>query len=545
MDPNDIEIPFANERDFWYRFFEILPGLISYSVFIAPFILTLIDPVWAAYFLVSYVLIWFAKAMAMSIRVLQGYGRVKRAKQLDWAELLADLQHPKDAMKKYQNHQNSILRIHHSNIAHVAQRAAVDDLRTTDIIHAVVIATYNEKQEIIHPTIESIIASKAIDVKNNIMLFIAYEERAGADKERESQGSIEQYKEHFLYSEAVKHTLQPGEMKGKGGNANMCGHRIAEWAKENNIDPSRVMVTVLDSDNRPDENYFAALTYSYIVADERKKRSFQPIAMYINNIWDVPAIMRLSAVNNSFFHTGNAMRLHALRNFSAHSQSLDALLDSNFWSARTPVEDGHQFWRMYFVYEGQHEVVPIYAPIYQDAVLASTYRKTMVAQFKQIRRWTYGASDIPYMATRAFFVKNNISKFDALQKFFRLIENHVTWASSSLLLVVAGWIPLLLSKSPDESIVALQLPDLMAKINLIGLVAIFISMYIGLATLPERPKHYKRHWYVFFFAQWLLIPIVGVIFNSFAAYYSQTRLMFGRYFGDFDVTEKAVKKHSA
>lgn len=542
MKQSDIEIPLEDDRRGLYRFFEILPGALSYAVFLAPFFLSVFNPAWAAYFLVSYVLIWFAKAVAMSVRVLQGHSRVQRAKKLNWSKLLNDLKKPSKAASKHRNSSNSMLRMHAANLDHIAQRPS-GDLLPGDLIHAVIVATYNESQDIIHPTVESMLKSNAVDVGSRVAFFLAYEGRAGERKQIESDETVAKYSEQFMYSEAIVHELQQGEITGKGGNATCAGRRVAQWAKENNIDPSRILVTVLDADNRPDENYLAALEYSYIVADDRKMKSYQPIAMYVNNIWDVPAIMRLSAVNNSFFHTANSMRLHALRNFSAHSQSLDALIDSDYWSTRTIVEDGHQFWRMYFTYEGKHDVIPIYAPIYQDAVLASTYRKTMVAQFKQIRRWTYGASDVAYVATRAFFIPNKIPKFDAMLKFFRLLENHVAWATSSLLLVVAGWVPLLLSSSPDDSVVALQLPAVMAKVNIIGLVAIFASMYVGVANLPPKPKHYKRSRWVAFFFQWALIPIVGVVFNSIAAYYSQTRLILGRYFGEFDVTEKVVKKH--
>lgn len=541
MKKADFEIPHEDERDAVYRFFEILPAVLSYSVFIAPFILTLFEPQWAAYYLVAYVLIWFAKAMAMSFRVLQGHWRVKESRALDWKQILRDVAKPGVSAKKYASSDSKLLRAHYANLTHIAERDGAD-LKPDDIVHAVIVATYNESQDIIHPTIESVLASNAIDVKGRVAIFLAYEGRAGAQKEKESKETVKKYSEHFMYAAAVKHELLPGEMRGKGGNATWTGRKIEAWAKKNKIDPSKVMVTVLDADNRPDPNYFAALEYSYIVADDRKYRSYQPIAMYVNNIWDVPAIMRLSAVSNTFFHTANAMRLHAIRNFSAHSQSLDALIDTDYWSVRTIVEDGHQFWRSYFAYDGYHDVVPIFVPIYQDAVLASTYKKTIVAQFKQIRRWTWGASDIAFVATRAFFIKNKVPKLDATLKFFRILENHVTWASSSLLLVVAGWVPALLASSPDESVVALQLPSVMARVNAIGLIAIFSSMYIGYATMPPRPEHYKKTKWVPFFLQWLLIPVTGVIFNSIAAFYSQTRLAFGRYFGDFDVTEKAVKK---
>jgi hypothetical protein len=40
--------------------------------------------------------------------------------------------------------------------------------------------------------------------------------------------------------------------------------------------------------------------------------------------------------------------------------------------------------------------------------------------------------------------------------------------------------------------------------------------------------------------QWGLLPLTTIGYNSFSALYSQTRLMFGRYLGKFDVTDKAV-----
>jgi hypothetical protein len=38
------------------------------------------------------------------------------------------------------------------------------------------------------------------------------------------------------------------------------------------------------------------------------------------------------------------------------------------------------------------------------------------------------------------------------------------------------------------------------------------------------------------------MPITGICYNSFAALYSQTRLLLGRYMDKFDVTDKAVVK---
>ena len=40
--------------------------------------------------------------------------------------------------------------------------------------------------------------------------------------------------------------------------------------------------------------------------------------------------------------------------------------------------------------------------------------------------------------------------------------------------------------------------------------------------------------------QWAYLPVTSIGYNSFAAFYSQTRLLLGKYMDKFDVTEKAV-----
>lgn len=117
--------------------------------------------------------------------------------------------------------------------------------------------------------------------------------------------------------------------------------------------------------------------------------------------------MRVLAVGNSFTIT-QATRPHMLRNFSSHAQSLDALIETGWWSARTVVEDGHQYWRSFFRFGGNYEAIPVYSPIYQDAVLSDSYKETLIAQFVQVRRWAYGVSDIPYIANLGFRRKTGL-----------------------------------------------------------------------------------------------------------------------------------------
>jgi len=201
------------------------------------------------------------------------------------------------------------------------------------------------------------------------------------------------------------------------------------------------------------------------------------------------------------------------------------------------VEDGHQFWRSYFRYEGNYRVYPFSIPIYQDAVLAEGYMKTMKAQFIQLRRWTYGASDIAFIADKGFWHKNDIPKADVLAKLLRTLEGHVTWATGTLLVYFAAFLPALFS---PQNLAANQLPLIVSRVQRVGIAGLLVSLYVCLVTLPPRPARHKRHRSILMLVQWFLLPVTSLAYGSMAAFNSQTRLIFKRYLSRFDVTEKTT-----
>ncbi len=524
----DIEIPYKEARTKRYRFFEILPGTLSWSLLALPIVLSLINATAAAFFIIAYLLIYFSRAIGVSIRALQGHKIVETHKKINWLQLLDEVEKkeiPKNA-KRPQWHFDNVTRLH--KIKH--------RLKPSELIHVAMIATYNESREVLEPTIQSVLASE-YDI-NKVILMIAYEERGGPQTKKIVEDLIKEYGDKFYYATAVCHPADlPGELIGKGGNITYAARELKKYVEKKKIDPMRVVVTTLDADNRPDKKYFAALSYTYAMTPDPTHISYQPVSMYTNNIWDAPAPMRVIATGNTYWNTVLASRPHVLRNFSAHAQGLKSLIDTDFWSVRTIVEDGHQFWRTYFRYDGNHTVYPIYVPIYQDAVLAETYFKTLKAQFIQLRRWTWGASDVAYFAEKGFFSKNNVPKVDKWFKFGRLLEGHVTWASGPILLAFAAFVPVLFN---PENYAANELPIVVSYIQRIALAGALVSIYICFKTLPPKPARYKRHRTLFMLLQWIYMPVTSLVYSASAALYSQTRLILGKYLEKFDVTVKAV-----
>ncbi len=528
----DLEIPFVPDRGPRYRFFERLPGFITWSILILPLVLSQTAPTLCVILIIAYLLLWFVKSVGLSVRAVQGYHTMQTHMKLPWGQMLDEL-----GDRKPRQPSKHIPTWHYANIRRLQEKAPV--VEPDDIIHAVIIATWNESREVLEPTVQSVLDSD-YDMKK-VFFVLAYEERGGPDVEAQANKLVADFKDSFGYAMAAKHIDQPGEVIGKGGNITYAARELEKYLKKEGIDPKRVIVTTLDADNRPHKHYLTALTYLYVASPDPLRVSFQPIPMYTNNIWDAPAPMRVIATGNSFWNVVLSMRPHLIRNFSSHAQGMEALILTDYWSVRTIVEDGHQFWRSYFRFDGNYEVYPLYIPIYQDAVLSNTYRKTLRAQFVQIRRWAWGASDVAYVADKGFYTPNEVPKLDLTFKFLRLLEGHISWATAPFILAFASFIPAFFNPRDYASN---QLPVLASRIQTVALLGMSITLFFSIKTLPPKPERYKRHRSIFMVAQWVLLPVTTILYNALAALNSQTRLIFGWYLGKFDLTQKAVVKEN-
>src|SRR5437868_1456899 len=524
-----IEIPQPEDRGFKYRLFEILPAALTYSILALPIILGKYSPKIAAYFIVAYLLVWFMRAIGLDLRSLQGWKLLNEHKKLPWHELNMDLEN----LEVKTPHPP---KWHHRNIERVEKYIGVNRTKPSQVYHAVIIAFWNESRDVLEPTVQSVLDTD-FDHKK-IILILAYEQRGGPEIEATANALVKKFGSNFYHAEAVMHPWpMTGEVIGKGGNITFAGRRLQKYTEDQKIDPMHVLVTTLDSDNRPDKAYFGALTYTFCSTEEPRYASYQPVPMFLNNIWDAPAPMRVVATGNSFWNVILSVRPHMLRNFSSHAQPLGSLIDTDFWSVRTIVEDGHQFWRTWFRYDGNHIVYPIFVPIYQDAVLTDSYRRTIKMQFIQVRRWAWGASDIAYFANQAFFKVNHIPLHKKIAKGWRLLEAHLSWSTAPLILLLAAYPPFLFHTS---SFLGNELPQYASNLQRIAMVGILISLYLSMRSLPPKPLRYKRRRNLWMILQWVYLIPTSIVYSSFAAIYSQTRLALGKYLG-FIVTEKATK----
>lgn len=534
----------------WFqRMLEIFPGTLSWTFLSMPIILSIFRPIWVAYFIIAFDLFWLIKSFRLAVNLIRGYNRLHQAQRVDWQGELKGLY---NIPKRIAELQESYKKLPRTSVKRpyveqqLAQWRDLGERQTTiidpsEIYNAVIIATYNESNDVLEPSVKAL--TEAEYDLDKLILIIAFEERGGPEIEKTAHALIKKYGSKFKYAAAIKHPDGlAGEVKGggKGPNITWAGRELTKYIESEGIAPENVIVTTLDSDHRPSTQYFSQLTFMYATDVNRLRRSYQPIAMFLNNIWDAPAPMRLIATSNSFWLLMESMRPNRMRNFAAHAQGLAPLIETDYWSTTTIVEDGHQYWRSYFAFDGDHKVVPLYTPVYQDAVLADTYARTFKVQYLQLRRWAWGVTDIPYVIKES--IRNKRAPLgDKLVQLGRLIEGHFSWATAPLIVTFVAWLPLYLNSDFSDNILAHQLPIITSRIMTVALIGMFITIVLSLISLPPRPARYKRRRHIGMLLQWVLVPFTSIIFSACAALDSQTRLMLGKHL-EFFVTEKGTRK---
>ncbi len=516
-----------------YRYLEILPGFLSWCALILPVIFSLFAPSVVAIFFILYTSLWLFRSMEFSYFLIKSYIVSEIYLKKDWYRYLTYFETTQN------NIDYDIKKTNKKFLIKTKKRIEIlkdrNRYKTYDkIYHIIIIATYKEDINILRATINAIKKSR-YDPKK-LIVVLGTEER---DKKRGLENAEilkKEFKDVFKDFYSFMHPKDiPGEVKGKGGNITYSAKELTKILRSQNIDLSDYIVTTLDADNIIHELYLANLTFHYLLTPERKNCSFQPLPLFYNNIWDVPILNRMVAISSSFWHLFESSRPDRLRNFSSHAQSLEALYEMDFWSTSSIVEDGHQYWRAFFHFNGDHNVIPLFIPIYQDAVQNKSYIKCLTCQYLQLRRWAWGASDIPFVIINMYKNFSKLPKIHTILNFLRLIEGHFMWATAPIIITLATPIPRMVNKDFTQTILGNNLAYVLGTIFSFALIGIFVSLLVSLIMLPKPPKGI---WYkISSILQWILVPLTTIIFGAIPALDAQTRLMLG-YYLDFNVTEK-------
>ncbi|MDR3642914.1 MAG: glycosyltransferase family 2 protein [Candidatus Doudnabacteria bacterium] len=527
------------------RFWEILPGLQFWVVFFGSIWLSYYRPVWAALFIICFDLYWVMKAVNTASHLIAAYKKFRFCVTINWGDYVERL---KDlpAFEKFLSDKKAAANTLTSRHFFKAEIKAVNakilggrlTLDNSPYYHLILIPFSDESFEVLDSTFQAL--SDSDYPKEKMLLVLAGEQRAG-EASRQAEGRLkEKYGPRFFRFFVTCHPDGlPGEIKGKSANASYAINQILPELEKLNISVPQVLVSNFDSDTIVHPEYFSRVMYEFLLAEKPYRQSYQPVAVYNNNIWDSPAIIRVVSVSNSFWQFTESSRPDRLRTFSSHTMTLKALLEVGLWKKDIVNEDGYIFWQCYLRYNGDYRVSPLFIPISLDTCLADSTWQTMVNQYKQKRRWAYNVEYYPQLIPK--LLKSGAPLWDKIYKLYQYVEGNFNWATASILIVILGRLPLYLGGDAfNQSVVGYNLPKITVILLNTALIFLIFSVYVNLVLLPPRPKKYSVWRSIMMYLQWVFVPIVSVIFGSLPAVEAQTRLMFGQYL-EFWVTPKARK----
>jgi hypothetical protein len=534
------------------RIFEIIPGILTWFTLIGMFAFSFLLPIWIAVFIIAFDIYWLYRTIYISTYSILAYRKMKKHKLIDWLEACRKISDPEKFLsetdEKIQNLKNEKASKHRIQALEELKKEikSVEKnkdkfLDWEDIYHVVMLPTATEGPEIIEPAIQAVADSSYPNEK--FIILLATEEREDEEKRNHKINSLKKkFGGKFFDFLATVHKVAPGEMKAKASNTTFAAKILKKYLEEKNIGLERVILSNFDCDTCVHPEYFAALTFRYITEPRRLRFAYQPLPMYHNNIWDTNAFVRIIVTGSSFWHMVEAMRPEHMVTFSSHSEAFKTIVDVDYWPVNVISEDSIIFWKCYAYFNGDYKVKPIYLPVSLDAVLADTYWKTIQNQYKQKRRWAYGIENFPLLA-RAFLANKKIPLRKKAKHLFTMLEGHWSWATNSFVIVLLGWLPVMIGGPKfNESVLAHNLPYMTRYLMNAALIGLVVSMFLSLMLLPPRPARYSRKRYIYMFLQWFLVPITAPFLGALPAIDSQTRILLGKYFGEFWVTEKVRKE---
>ncbi|WDT76630.1 MAG: hypothetical protein MPW16_05325 [Candidatus Manganitrophus sp.] len=534
------------------RAFEIVPGLLLWSTFLGLFIFSFFQPVAVAIFIIAYDLYWLIRVTYFSIFMLLAYRRVRMEWGTDWrrrcekasGEIPAYRREIEEEMARAESEgapkrRLQSLRLHLQEIERIeAEKVDVWDWKT--IRHLVIFPTYREGLEILRSSLRALLQA---DYPNERMIVVlAFEEREGIPAYRKAKTLRQEFGSSFGAFLTTFHPDGiPGEARVKGANMAWAARQAKQYLDQEKMAYDRVILSAFDADTCVDRQYFGCLTYNYIIQPRRTRRSYQPLPMYHNNIWDAPSFARVVANSTTFWHMVQSIRPDLLITFSSHAMSFQALVEVGYWPVDVISDDSVIFYSCYLYYGGEYETIPLYVPVSMDANLAESYWRTLINQYKQMRRWAWGIEKFPLMM-RGFLIDRAIPLRKKIKHVFRMLEGNYSWASAPFVIPVFGSLPLLVGgREFYQTVLAYNFNATTRSILSMALIGVLLSVFLCHALLPPRPARYGRWRTASMTLQWALVPFSYIFLVGLPAVDAQTRLMLGRYL-TFWVTDKKRKE---
>ncbi len=481
-----------------YRLLEMIPGSTVWITLLTIVVMSVIKPLWMVYFAIVFDLYWLIRVLYFITYLTISWQLYRKQRHLPWMQL-------------------------------VHKQTSWEQLR-----QVIFIPTVDEDIAVLRHALDGLKASTY--PLDKLIVVLAGEARVQASFEVTAQQLTQEYGDVFGGWLVTLHPADlPGEIAAKGANLNWAGHRVQEYVDAQGWDYADVIVSSFDSDTVVHPEYFACLAYHYITHPNPTRSSFQPLALYNNNIWESPSFARVVANSTTFWLMAELARPKPLWTFSSHSMSFKALVDVGFWQNDIVTEDSRIFLQCFLYYDGDYEVTPLYIPVSMDTAHAGGFWSTVKNLYKQQRRWAWGIEHFPFMFWHFWKSPLPRKKWYLL---FNLSEGMYSWSTAPIMILLLGYLPLFFLSGADQTtVIAQNAPFILEWLMRLAMIGIFGSAILNVFLLPTDISGHKAFKILTILVQWIVLPITLIVFGSIPAIDAQTRMLRGKYLG-FYTTKK-------
>lgn len=479
------------------RVLELLPGLVSWTLILSPIWGSLLIPAAMAYFILFFDVYWLYKSFSLVVTSFIASRKIHKAERENWVE-------------------------HAKHLPHFDK-----------VTHILVIPNYKESLEKLRFTLESL-STQTFPTKR-IYVMLAMEEREKDAKEK-AETLIKEFKDIYGGVLAAYHPDIEGEVKGKSSNeayaARIANKELVETGK---IDPNYATISSVDADSVFDRQYFACLTYKFLIDPLRYNKFWQSANVNYNNFWEVPAPIRVISFFGSLYRTGVLIQGDRLVTNSTYSLSFRMLKEIDYWDTDVIPEDYRIFFKAFYRKAGQVWVEPIFLKTLMDAPMSSTYVKSLANKYHQERRWSWGASDDP-LFIQWWLTVPNVPFVRKTLMLINVLMDHFLWPVNWFIITVAANIMPFINPEFTRTTLGYTLPKIAGLILTSSLFAILAMIIIDYKSRPKSVITSKTRQFLFPL-EFILLPIVGFFLSALPALISHTQLMLGKRL-EYKVTEK-------
>lgn len=351
------------------RFWEAVPGIVSWLILLSPFWVTLIAPVVGPAVVLFLIGAFLTNIGIYGVGALFNRGHILRGLQTDWLARLDDYPRWRDVrvivmVRAFREGNKQMLRDMLDSLYACAWDKSDGRLRNVELVFST---------EVDDPITPPIVAELA-------------EEYAGKLKIRE-----------------IAHPVEPWVVPGPSSSMHYAGRVVSQEIRAAGEDPRRVLVADIDADTLFHPTYLSCLMYHFVSDPHALCRLYQPVVLFTTAYWAAPLHSRQAALGSTILTIGWNRFPEIAFTGAAGAASLYESVD--WWPTQSHSQDSGVEMRLRLKYGDKFDVTglptttSVYPVMMQEKADASwperlkARGRSLRVLFRQSARWREGPLD--------------------------------------------------------------------------------------------------------------------------------------------------------